>query len=42
MRVPCYIVDASSMLNEARVGSSTEATWAVVLDFLETKLAPAQ
>lgn len=32
-------VHASSMLNEARVGVSTEATWAIVLDFLETELA---
>lgn len=35
-------VHASSMLNETRVGSSTEATWAVVLDFLETNLAPVR
>ena len=35
-------VHASSMLNETRVGSSTEATWSVVLDFLETNLTPAQ
>ena len=37
-----YIADpavhASSMLNEARVGSSTAATWTVVLDFLEENL----
>jgi pimeloyl-ACP methyl ester carboxylesterase len=32
-------VHGSSMLNEARVGSSTEATWTVVLDFLETNLS---
>jgi len=41
-----YIADpavhASSMLNEARVGSSTESTWTVVLDFLETNLSPAE
>lgn len=35
-------VHASSMLNEARVGSSTDATWTVVLDFLETNLTTTQ
>jgi pimeloyl-ACP methyl ester carboxylesterase len=37
-----YIADpgvhGSSMLNETRVGSSTEATWTVVLDFLKANL----
>jgi len=41
-----YIADpavhASSMLNEARVGSSTAATWTVVLDFLEAKLSAGE
>jgi len=32
-------VHASSMLNEARVGGSTEATWSVVLDFLAANLS---
>ena len=31
-------VHGSSMLNEARVGASTEATWTVVLDFLRRAL----
>lgn len=31
-------VHGSSMLNETRVGSSTEATWTVVLNFLEANL----
>jgi pimeloyl-ACP methyl ester carboxylesterase len=31
-------VHGSSMLNETRVGSSTEATWTVVLEFLEANL----
>lgn len=35
-------VHASSMLNEARVGSSTDATWAVVLDFLDQSLSARQ
>jgi alpha-beta hydrolase superfamily lysophospholipase len=38
-----YIADpavhASSMLNEVRVGASTEATWSVALGFLNEKLA---
>jgi len=38
-----YIADpgvhGSSMLNETRVGSSTEATWTVVLDFLRANLS---
>ena len=32
-------VHGSSMLNETRVGSSTEATWTVVLDFLEATIS---
>jgi hypothetical protein len=32
-------VHGSSMLNEARVKSSTEKTWGVVLDFLDESLA---
>ena len=35
-------VHASSMLNEARVGSSTDAAWAVVLGFLEQSLSARQ
>ena len=35
-------VHASSMLNETRVGSSTDATWAVVLGFLEQSLSARQ
>jgi pimeloyl-ACP methyl ester carboxylesterase len=41
-----YIADpgvhGSSMLNETRVGSSTEETWRVVLDFLAETLAGAE
>ncbi len=35
-------VHGSSMLNESRVGSSTAATWTVVLDFLEAKLSAGE
>jgi len=35
-------VHGSSMLNEARVGSPVEETWAVVLDFLEESLPAAE
>ena len=35
-------VHASSMLNAARVGSSTEATWTVVLDFLRENLSDGE
>jgi hypothetical protein len=30
------------MLNEARVGSATEASWAVVLEFLDETIATLQ
>ena len=40
--VQTYVADpgvhGSSMLSEDRVKASTEATWAVVLEFLETNL----